>query len=75
MPEFGGNGSEEDSPTLHRVDYKSGTKSTARRTGDRDERCKMLLCPARRILSDNTLLVPLEKLSSLIEDYLLTFLT
>ena len=45
--EFGGYGSEEDSPTLHRVDYKSVTKSTIRRTGDRDER-RMCRSPSRR---------------------------
>ena len=44
MSEFGGDGSEDDSPTLRRVDYKSATKSTIRRTGDRDERrmCRSL---------------------------------
>ena len=67
-PEFGGYGSEDDSPTLRRVDYKSATKSTVRRTGDRDERRKLLLRPSHRILSDNNFLAPLEKLSSLIED-------
>ncbi|KAK2465765.1 hypothetical protein APHAL10511_002309 [Amanita phalloides] len=37
-PDFGGYGSDDDSPTLRRVNYSSATKSTVRRTGDRDER-------------------------------------
>ncbi|KAF8621415.1 hypothetical protein AX15_007826 [Amanita polypyramis BW_CC] len=40
-PDFGGYGSEDESPTLHRDNYGSAAKSTSRRTGDRDERAPL----------------------------------
>ena len=67
-PDFGGYGSEDESPTLRKGMFGSVAKSSSRWTGDRDESRKLLYFQVSSFFLTLTLQAPLEKLISLLDD-------